>query len=76
MTYIDQSGLYAMEDVLIELSRNNIQILFVGLNKYPKLMLESIDIIPDLVPEENVFENVSDCLTWIRSNFLMEIKSS
>ncbi|WP_027419463.1 SulP family inorganic anion transporter [Crocinitomix catalasitica] len=76
MTYIDQSGLYAMEDVLIELSRNNIQILFVGLNKYPKLMLESIDIIPDLVPEENVFENVSDSLTWIRSNFLMEIKSS
>jgi sulfate permease, SulP family len=68
MPYIDQSGLYAMEDVLQELDKNKIQILFVNLLKQPRYMMERIDIIPDLIPEEYIFDNFDDCISWIKEN--------
>ena len=66
--YMDQSGLYAMEDVLIELLASGNTVLFVNTLEQPKYMLESIDIIPDLVPEELIFKNFKDCLTWVKQN--------
>ena len=68
MPYIDQSGLYAMEDVLVDLRKDNMNVLFVGLLNQPKLMMERIDIIPDLIPEENLFETFNECLYWIKDH--------
>lgn len=66
--YIDQSGLYAMEDVLINLVQKGIKILLTGVKKQPRYMLDSIDIIPGLVPEEYVFNKFDEIIPWIESN--------
>ena len=66
MQYIDQSGLYALEDVLVDLKRKNMDVLLVGLLKQPKYMMERIDIIPDLIPNEHLFDSFKDCLTYIK----------
>ena len=29
---------------------------------------ERIDIIPDLIPESQIFDNIDDCLEWVREN--------
>tara|TARA_R110002049_G_scaffold62212_2_gene166521 strand:+ start:609 stop:2474 length:1866 start_codon:yes stop_codon:yes gene_type:complete len=68
MQYMDQSGLYAMEDMLQELNKNNITVLFVGLLKQPRYMMERIDIIPDLIPNEHIFNNFNECLNWVKHN--------
>ncbi|HLT32389.1 MAG TPA: SulP family inorganic anion transporter [Aquaticitalea sp.] len=68
MQYIDQSGLYALEDVLIDLRKNKINVLFVGLLKQPRYMMERIDIIPDLIPKEHIFITFKDCINWIKTN--------
>ncbi len=68
MQYMDQSGLYAMEDMLQDLSNKGIQVLFVGLLKQPKYMMERIDIIPDLIPTEHIFIDFKTCLNWIKQN--------
>tara|TARA_R110002073_G_scaffold40547_5_gene115085 strand:- start:195579 stop:197435 length:1857 start_codon:yes stop_codon:yes gene_type:complete len=68
MQYMDQSGLYAMEDVLQELNKNKILVLFVGLMKQPEYMMERIDIIPDLVSREHIFKNFNECTSWIKAN--------
>ena len=68
MQYVDQSGLYAMEDVLVDLRKDNINVLFVGLLRQPQYMMERIDIIPDLIPKEHIFTTFKDCLTWIKAN--------
>jgi SulP family sulfate permease len=68
MPYIDQSGLYAMEDVLVDLRKDNINVLFVGLLNQPRYMMERIDIIPDLIPKEYLFETFNECLSWIKDN--------
>ncbi|UKM65718.1 SulP family inorganic anion transporter [Flavobacteriaceae bacterium GSB9] len=68
MQYMDQSGLYAMEDILQELNKKNIEVLFVGLLRQPKYMMERIDIIPDLIPREHIFESFKECMNWVKRN--------
>ncbi len=68
MPYIDQTGLYAIEDILQDLIKRNITVLFVNPLKQPYYMLERIDIIPDLVPEEHIFYSFDDCIKWIKVN--------
>lgn len=68
MQYMDQSGLYAMEDMLQYLNSKNIQVLFVGLLKQPKYMMERIGIIPELIPREYIFKDFKLCLNWIKEN--------
>jgi len=68
MQYIDQSGLYAMEDVLVDLVNKGIKVLFVDVMEQPRYLLEGIDIIPDLVATDQIFEDFDSCLTWIKNN--------
>ena len=66
--YMDQSGLYAMEEVLQELRKKKVMVLFVDVLDQPRYMMERIDIIPDLVPLEHIFETFDECVTWIREH--------
>ena len=66
--YIDQSGLFAMEDILVDLCSQDKKILLVDVLTQPKYMLEKIDIIPDLVPKEQIFNTFKECLVWIKEN--------
>lgn len=68
MQYIDQSGLYALEDVLVDLRRRGVKVLLVDVLKQPQYMMERIDIIPDLIPKEHIFENFKSCLRWVKDN--------
>ena len=66
--YMDQSGLYAMEEVLNSLANSGKTVLIAGIQQQPKLMLQRIKLIPNLVPEEHVFANFRECLIWIKEN--------
>ena len=68
MQYMDQSGLYAMEDMLQDLKKSNVDALFVGLLPQPQYMMERIDIIPDFIPREHIFETFDECLSWVKEN--------
>jgi len=66
--YIDQSGLYAIEDALLGLEKKNIHPLIVDIQNQPLYLMESIDIIPDLISKEHLFDNFNDCTDWIKNN--------
>lgn len=66
--YIDQTGLYVLEDVLLELEKNDIHVLIVDIQKQPLYLMKSIDIIPGLINEEHVFDSFDDCAKWIYQN--------
>lgn len=68
MQYMDQSGLYAMEDVLQELNQKNIQALFVGLLEQPNYMMERIGIIPNLISKAFIFKDFDACTQWMKAN--------
>ncbi|MFK7771810.1 MAG: SulP family inorganic anion transporter [Saprospiraceae bacterium] len=63
--YIDQSGLYALEDAIHELNLMGVEVLLVDLQPQPFDMLKSIDIIPDLVPEHDIFKSVDEAFKYL-----------
>jgi SulP family sulfate permease len=66
--FIDQSGLFAFEVVLQNLLQKGIQPLLIEVQEQPLYRLETIDIIPDLVGKEHIFENYDACLKWMVKN--------
>lgn len=67
MPYMDQSGLYVMEDMLLDLKNKNIEVVFVNLLDQPRYMMERIDIIPDLISEDRIFNNFNECIAWVKN---------
>jgi SulP family sulfate permease len=68
MQYIDQSGLYALEDALVDLVKDGKKVLLVNVIEQPRYLLEKIDIIPDLVPKNQIFNTFDECIEWIKIN--------
>lgn len=64
--YIDQSGLYALEDSIFDLGERGIKVFIVGLQEQPLEMMEGIGIIPELISENNLFANVEECFKQVK----------
>ncbi|PHI18524.1 sodium-independent anion transporter [Lewinellaceae bacterium SD302] len=64
--FIDQSGLYTLEDSILELELRNIQVFLVGLKEQPCDMLTSVDLIPDLVSPEHIFDHIAEAYVAAR----------
>ncbi|MEN1680725.1 MAG: SulP family inorganic anion transporter [Planctomycetota bacterium] len=63
--YIDQSGLYALEDTILQLTKAGKRVALSGLQEQPADMLQRIELAPGLVPPEQVFETFKDCQSWL-----------
>ena len=66
--YIDQSGLYALESIIIDLVAKDKKVLLVGINKQPKYLMERIDIIPGLIPDNQLFNDFKSSILWMKEN--------
>lgn len=66
--YIDQSGLYALESVINDLISKDKRVFLVGLNDQPKDLLEKANIIPSLIPEEQIFNDFESTLLSINKS--------
>lgn len=63
--YVDQSGLYAMEEAIMELHRQGIAVVFTGLLGQPLDMFKRINLVPGLIDEKYLFENFNTCSEWL-----------
>ena len=70
--YMDQTGLYAMEETLFDLNKKGLQVLLIGLKKQPEDMLRSIDIIPNLISEKQLFDNIDNGFVWLKKELKKE----
>ncbi len=68
--YIDQTGLYAMEEIITALESKGVVVVMTGLRAQPLLMLERINLIPGLIPEQYIFKNFKQCLEWLKDELL------
>jgi SulP family sulfate permease len=71
--YIDQSGLFAMDEAIQELYKQDIKVVFTGLQDQPRAMLESVKIIPNLVGEDFIFDDFAQCVPWLHDFCSREI---
>lgn len=65
--FIDQTGLYAIEDAVLTLEQKGIDVIFTGLQKQPEDMFRGIKIIPDLVSDSSSFKTFNEAVTQIAS---------
>jgi SulP family sulfate permease len=57
ISYMDQTGAYALEDALGRLSEAGVRVLLVGLPVPQVDLLERLQLIPAVVPRSDVFED-------------------
>ena len=63
--YVDQSGLYAMEDAVMGLHDQGIKVIFTGLHGQPKDMFDSFSLVPGLVEAAYSFEDFGSASKWL-----------
>jgi SulP family sulfate permease len=66
--YVDQSGLYAMEDAVMDLQAQGIKVLFTDLHGQPREIFERFNLVPGLVEESDCFSDFDECSQWLESH--------
>jgi len=64
---IDQSGMYAIEDAILELHKKQITVVLSEVQAQPKDMLKNIKLIPELVSEDNIFSSFNEAIQGLHS---------
>lgn len=76
VSYMDQSGLYALEDVLVDLKKSDsVRVLLTKVQPQARYMMERIGIVPDLVPEADIFESYEACVSALAAGEFVPGKS-
>ena len=70
--HIDQTGLYAMEEVIFDLQKKGVLVLLTGVQDQPRDMLRTIDIVPDLLPESRIFDEFGQSIEWLKQELNVE----
>lgn len=63
--YVDQSGLYALEDTILDLRDKGTMVVLTGVQEQPYEMMERIELIGGAIPDDRVFKNLQACGSWL-----------
>lgn len=67
VSFMDQSGLYAMETAIKDLQESGVMVLMTIIQPQPLYMLNEMKLIPELVPEEHTFKTFEDCTEFLKT---------
>ncbi len=65
VSFMDQSGLYAMEEAIKDIQSRGTQVLMTIIQPQPMYMLKTHNVIPAVVPEEHTFKTFEDCTAFL-----------
>ncbi len=66
VSFMDQSGLYAMEEAIKDIQARGAQVLMTIIQPQPMYMLTKMNLIPDIVPEDHTFKTFEDCTEYLK----------
>lgn len=66
VSFMDQSGLYAMEEAIKDIQDRGAQVLMTIIQPQPMYMLTKMNLIPDIVPEDHTFKTFEDCTEYLK----------
>ena len=69
VSYMDQSGVYAMESAINDLQSRGITVLMTIIQPQPMYLLKKMKIIPDLLAQEHTFKTFEDCTEFLNDYF-------
>jgi SulP family sulfate permease len=65
--YMDLSGLYAIQDVVIEMQKMGVTVVFTMTQSQPMYLLKRNKFVPEIVPEDYFFDSIEDCANWLKT---------
>ena len=65
VSFMDQSGLYAMETAIKDLQSRGILVLMTIIQPQPMYMLKTLHVIPAVIPEEHTFKTFESCVMFL-----------
>ena len=71
VSFMDQSGLYAMETAIKDLQAKGVTVLMTIIQPQPMYMLTKMNVIPALVPKEHTFPTFEDCTEFLEKTDLI-----
>ena len=66
VTFMDQSGAYAMESAIKDLQAQGIKVLMTIIQPQPNYIMHKMHLIPLVLPEENTFKTFEDCIEYLK----------
>lgn len=66
VSFMDQSGLYAMETAIKDLQARGAMVLMTIIQPQPMYMLKTMNVIPLIVPEDHTFKTFEECTEFLR----------
>ena len=66
VTFMDQSGAYALETAIKDLQAQGIEVLMTIIQPQADAILHKTHIIPTLIPEEHTFQTFEDCIEYLK----------
>ena len=67
VSFMDQSGLYAMEEAVKDLQARGVTVLMTIIQPQPLYMLTRMRVIPEVIPEEHTFKTFEECTAYLRN---------
>jgi len=66
VSFMDQSGLYAMEEAIKDLQNRGVEVLMTIIQPQPMYMLRTLNVIPAVVPEDHTFPTFEECVNYLK----------
>ena len=60
--FIDQTGLYAIEEAVLTLQDKGVTVLIAGAQEQPLDMMKAVKVIPNLIGDQQIFVNFDHCI--------------
>ena len=67
VSFMDQSGLYAMAEAIKEIQAHGTQVLMTIIQPQPLYMLTTHNVIPGVVPQDHTFKTFEECTEYLRN---------
>ena len=70
--YLDQSAAHALELVFEYMQKRGIRVFLANVNSQPLTMLRAVDLVPRIIPESSIFDDIFDCVQWLEEEFVFK----
>jgi len=70
--YIDQSAANVYESVIQDLKQQDIDVLLANINGQPLKMFKDTGLIPKIITQDKMFEDIFDCVRSLEERFVLE----
>ena len=68
VTFMDQSGAYAMESAIKDLQAQGIEVLMTIIQPQPNYIMHKMHLIPLVLPEDKTFKTFEECIGYLKES--------